>query len=76
MLYDLENHYLVHIWIEISQIKSFLMRDIGVQGNPLIIEGNHHHFQYNKYNVLPILRDLTNIAYKKYFGQLLNHGMR
>ena len=61
MSYDLGNHYLVYIWIEISQIKSFLIRDIGLQGNSLIIEWNHNYFQYNKYNLLPISRDLKQV---------------
>ena len=37
------------------------MRDSGEQRNPLIIERNRHHFQYNKHNMLPVSRDLANI---------------
>ena len=63
MLYDLENHSLIYILFEISQIKSFLLFGIGAQRNPLIIEGNHHYFQYNKHNMIHVSINLASAMY-------------
>ena len=64
MLSDLGIHYFINIWFEITQIKSFLKRDIGVQGNSLIIKEIHYYFQYNRHNMLHVSNDLASIIYQ------------